>query len=117
MAGTILVGLLLAAITIGGIWFYLYKQNESKNIPMIPIEEAMYVSDWNITKIYGPGTPQQAEIVDQFKSYGGDGLKFYSPVLYRMNGSSSDNPREGILLLGFDPKHPEMALQLKAHSQ
>ncbi len=105
------MGLLFGAIAIGAIWFYHYKKRETK---LIPIEEAMYVTDWDITKIYGPGTLQQAKIVAQFKSSGGDNLEFDSPVLYRMNGSTSGNSGEGVLLLGFDPSRPEMAHSLKA---
>lgn len=111
MAGIILIGLLCGALAIGGVWFYHYKKQEAK---LMPIEEAMYVTDWDISKIYGPGTPQQAKIVAQFRSSGGDKLEFDSPVLYRMNGSISGNSGEGILLLGFDPNRPEMAHSLKA---
>ena len=111
MAGIILIGLLFGAIAIGAIWFYHYKTQESK---LMPIEEALYVTDWEITKVYGPGTPQQTKIVEQFRSSGGDKLEFDSPVLYRMNGSMSVSSGEGILLLGFDPSHPEMAHSLKA---
>ncbi len=110
LAGIILIGLLLSAITIGGGWFFLEMQNESKNIP---IEKAMYVSDWNITKIYGPGTPQQAKIVEQFKARGSRNLEFGGYVLYRMPNKISDTFDEGILLLGFDPKNPKSTLQLK----
>jgi lipopolysaccharide export system protein LptC len=108
MAGTILIALLLAVVVIGAFWFYLHKKNEKE---VISIEEAMYVSDWDITKIYGPGTPEQAVAVKKFKSQGK--IDFTSPVLYRMGKDKNINSNEGVLLLPFDPKNPKMALQLK----
>lgn len=114
IAGIILSVLLFGGLVIGAIWFYQYKAREAR---LMSIEEAMYVTDWDITTIYGPRTPQQARIVKQFRSYGGDKLEFDAPVLYRMHASASGNTGEGILLMGFDPKNPETAFHLKAAQQ
>ncbi|MGJ8655324.1 MAG: hypothetical protein ACSHX6_02650 [Akkermansiaceae bacterium] len=109
LAGVILISLLYSILAVSFIWFYLRKTHTPTPLP---IESAMYVTDWNITKIYGPGTPQQATIVEKFQSTGKQ-LTFITPVLYRMGATHSDSA-EGILMIGFDPTHPETAHQLKA---
>lgn len=76
------------------------------------LEEALWVCDWSITRIYGPGTQEQASVVDQFRSVGLAKLEFTAPILYRMGGPRDGDPREGILLNPFDPRHPESALAL-----
>ena len=113
-AGIILIGLLLGAMVTGSISLYHNKKKESQGIS---IEDAMYVTDWEITKIYSPGTPQQAKIVSQLQSMRDSKIFFDCPILYRMNGSSIENAGEGVLLSPFDPKYPEMALYLKAYKE
>lgn len=108
-AGIILISLLFGVIAVGSIWFYLHKTNTPKTIP---IETALYVSNYDITKIYGPGTPQQATILKKLK-LNGNQTQFNSYVLYRMGADSGDTD-EGILMLGFDPANPETAHQLKS---
>ena len=112
LAGTILISLLFSALAISAVWYYLHKTQTPESIP---IERAMYVTDWNISKIYGPGTPQQSTIVEKFKSTGKQ-LTFITPVLYRMGADPGDT-NEGILMIGFDPANPETAHQLKASPQ
>ena len=111
LAGSIIIGLLIGSLVVLGIWFYTSKIQDQKSLSL---EQALYVTDWDITKIYGPGTPQQASIVKQFQAYGGEQLKFDRPILYRMDGNTSGSLSDGILLMSFDPTHPETALYLKA---
>jgi hypothetical protein len=65
----------------------------------MPLEQALWVTDREVTRIYAPGTPDQ---------------RFQAPLLYRMGMSSSGKASEGVLMIGFDPRHPEMALGLKS---
>jgi len=110
-AAATLTGMTIAMVVIGISWWV------AKNPQTRPLQEALWVCDWDITKIYGPGTPEQAAIVEQFRAKGLSNLKFTAPILYRMETSSSGDsrdPREGILMSPFDPKHPEAARALAA---
>ena len=80
----------------------------------MPLKEALYVSDWDITKIYGPGTPQQTSIISKLNLKEPKEL-YNGYVLYRMGADPGDSS-EGILMLGFAPKNPQTALQLKQDS-
>jgi hypothetical protein len=106
IAALILIGILFGLIVVAGLAVYLANQKPTA----IPIEQALWVTDWEIERIYGPGTPEQQMIVAQF----GSDLEFEAPVLYRMGRPSASNPSEGLLLYGFDPDHPEMAKLLAA---
>ena len=110
IAGVILVGIALGVLVIGLVWYF---ENREDDTALLPIEEAMYVTDWEITKIYGPGTLQQAKIVEQFNSARDEEITFENPVLYRMPGEGSSSS-DGIMLFGFDPNRPEMARHLKS---
>ena len=112
LARITLLSLLCGALAVSAVWLYLHKTHDTKNIP---IEKALYVSDWDITKIYGPGTPQQASILKKLK-LNGTQTQFNSYVLYRMGADPGDT-NEGILMVGFDPANPETAHQLKSTSQ
>lgn len=82
--------------------------------PALSLEDALWVSDWEISKIYGPGTTEQQTIVRQLRSSGLKDADFDTFILYRMGGSSSMNSNEGLLLMPFDPSRPQDALALKA---
>jgi hypothetical protein len=112
LAALIMIGLFGGVVVFTGLSIFM----NSKKRPKIPIEQAMWVTDWDIERIYGPGSPEQQKIVNQFRKLG-DPLEFNAPVLYRMGASSAGNPSEGILLIGFDPKRPETARVLAASQQ
>jgi hypothetical protein len=82
----------------------------------MPLEQALWVTDREVTRIYAPGTPEQRSIAWQFRSTGSVAAdqRFQAPLLYRMGMSSSGKASEGVLMIGFDPRHPEMALGLKS---
>jgi LPXTG-motif cell wall-anchored protein len=107
-AALILIGLFGGFIVIIGYSVFL----KLKKPTMISIDKALYVSDWDITTIYGPGTPQQKAIVIQMDK----DLKFDAPVLYRIGGSSAGNPSDGYFLYGFDPRRPERAKEILSPS-
>ncbi len=94
----------------GGTWLIVKKREPQT----LPLEDALWVCDWKITKIDGPGTQEQASIVKQFRAAGLSDLKFTAPILYRMGGSASKGPREGILMDPFDPRYPDNARALAA---
>ena len=61
----ILTGMLLLVIVIGSLQ-YVYLKNQAGATP--PITYGVYVSDHRRTKIYGPGTPEQARVVKWLES-------------------------------------------------
>ncbi len=97
-------------IVIGGVWRVVKKREPQTR----QLEHILWVFDWNMTKIDGPGSQEQASIVKQFRAAGLSDLKFIAPILYRMSGSASGDPREGILLYAFDPQNPDNARALAA---
>ena len=113
IAALILIGLFLGVTVVAGIGAYLINRTPR----LIPLEDALWVTDWNLEKIHGPGTPQQLMILRQLTGPEGPKLNFSAPVLYRMGGTNTSQVTEGILLYGFDPKRPEMALMLAAEQE
>lgn len=109
LAAVILSGLLGGVVLITGFLLLLNPQTQKR----IPIAQALWVTDWEIQHLYGPGTTRQQKIVDLLGSH----LEFEAPVLYRMGGSGSHDPSEGLLIYGFDLKRPEMAKALAAKQQ
>jgi hypothetical protein len=79
----------------------------------LPLEKALWVSDWDITKIYGPGTPEQQAIVQRLKATEAAAMTFSEPVLYRSGGSQTTQGNQGIVMIPFNPKDPKAALVLK----
>ena len=77
-----------------------------------PLKDVLYVSNWDITKIYGPGTEEQMQIVKAFEAIGI--TNYNSTVLYRMGGKNSFNGAEGLILAPFNPNKPESARVLIA---
>ncbi|MBB5351824.1 hypothetical protein HNR46_002063 [Haloferula luteola] len=112
-AEAISTGLVVTAAGIGITWHFV----ENRELKTRPLEDALWVCDWDVTKIYGPGSPEQASVVKQFRNGGLTNLKFAAPTLYRMGGSSSHDSREGILMVPFDPRHPETARALVAQKE
>jgi hypothetical protein len=100
-----MIGLFFGCIVVAGFAAHLEYRKPSK----ISIEQALWVTDWEIQRIYAPGTPEQRSIVAQL----GEELEFDSPVLYRMGGTSAAGASEGLMLFGFDPSRPEMAQAMK----
>ena len=77
-----------------------------------PLEDVLYVSNWEITKIYGPGTETQAAIVKKFSAIG---IETYdTTLLYRMGGKNTMDGNEGVILSPFNPQSPQDALKLKS---
>jgi len=77
-----------------------------------PLEDVLYVTNWEITKIHGPGTAEQAAIV---KKFGELGIKTYNTtLLYRMGGKNTMDGNEGVILTPYDPHSPKDALKLKS---
>jgi hypothetical protein len=109
----ILTGLAIAIAVIGGIWLVVMNMKPRTR----PLEEALWVCDWEVTTIYPPGSQQQKSILEQFRIMGLSDLKFTAPILYRMGGANAVDPREGILMDPFDPRHPESARALAATIQ
>jgi hypothetical protein len=108
IAALILIGLFLGVSAVVGIGFYLANRKADE----IPLKDALWVTDWNIEEIHGPGSLQQERILIQLNGPEWTKLKFTAPVLYRIP-EGVPHPSEGLLLYGFDPDHPEMALALK----
>lgn len=78
------------------------------------LEEALWVSDWELEAFYAPGSPTQKLIVKQLeRSMEVSEFETSEFVLYRMGGRAHSDSIEDILLYGFDPTHPEMAQALK----
>lgn len=109
VAGLILSGLFLGVIAITGSLLLLKNLKPAK----MPIEQALWVSDWEIENFYGPGIPEQQRIVEQLSKHMGDNLEFEEHVIYRMGVTAADSS-EGVLIYGFDPERSEMARQLAA---
>lgn len=109
----ILVGI-CAATAIVCIIFGIIRSSYTEDL--LSLDEALWVSDWNITTIYGPGTKEQRTIVQKLRSTGREFSEFDAPVLYRMGGNYSMNSSEGIVMIPFDPLRPQGALALKAES-
>lgn len=109
LAAMVLVGTL--ACCAGFKWWLDHRSART-----VPLEQALWVTDREITRIYSPGTPEQQAIVAQFRSMGNTAAwqGFHAPLLYRMGMSSSGEPSDGVVIIGFDPRHPEMALALKS---
>jgi hypothetical protein len=104
---------ILATVCSGVYWSGSGKPNLVTNT----LEESLWVCDWEVTKIYAPGSKEQASVVRQLRTLGLPELAFDRPVLYRMGGSTFQNPSEGILMIPFDPRHPEIARALIASSR
>jgi len=106
---TIFVALLLGAGLITGI--LMTVDDRISAAPSLPVETSLYVSDWEIKKIYGPGTSEQKQMVNIFREIGISG--FSTPFLYRMGGSASENGSEAIMMWPFRPEKPHEALTMK----
>lgn len=107
-AALILIGLFLGVPVVGGIGVYLAHRKPS----VIPLSEALWVTDQNVEKIYGPGSPEQKRILIQMTGSDWTALKLTAPVLYRVP-EGAPHPSDGLLIYGFDPDHPETAQALK----
>ena len=108
IAALILIGLFLGVSVVVGISFYL--ANDKARV--IPLRDALWVTDQNVEKIYGPGSPEQEQILIQLTGPEWTNLKLRAPVLYRIPdgvGHSSDR----LIIYGFDPSRPEMAQSLR----
>jgi hypothetical protein len=102
----------LLALTICGVVIFC-KYRLSSDTPPLSFADALYVTNKDITKVYGPGTTVQQNILAQFQTQNDiSEMKLPQPVLYRM-GIPPDESNEGILMLYFSPAHPEMAKQLR----
>ncbi len=99
-SAVVLIGLLFGVVLVS-LSLIVMKFKTSKRWT---IEQALWVTDKEMKNFYGPGTPQQQAIVDLL----GADLEFSEPVLYRMGCKGSDT-NEGLIMLGFDPTHPEAA--------
>jgi len=103
---------IIVIVTAGSYIAYKMPNSLTAQEPSYPLTNVLFVSDWEITQIYGPGTAQQQRIVEQFQALGI--TSFNSPVLYRAGGKNTANGQEGLILAPFDPQNPKSALKLKA---
>lgn len=95
-----------ALILTGGGFGYWWttRQQEGR-----PLEEMLWVCDWEMREFHGPGTTGQSTVVHLLRERGMGDAKFTAPVLYRMGGSATGRGNEGILMQPFDPRNPEAA--------
>ncbi len=88
--------------------FCKHQLNLDSN-PRLSLADALYVTDTEVTKIYGPGTRVQQHIIEQLKTQKTmNEITFTQPFVYRM-GLDSGDTNEGIILMNFSPAHPQMA--------
>jgi len=108
-----IIGILAAAAIVGAaIWLLHSKRSQT----FLSLDDALWVSDWGVTTIYGPGTKEQREIIRQLHASGHRFGPFETPVLYRMGGSSPTRSSEGMVMAPFNPNRPRDALALKSES-
>ncbi len=108
----LIVAISLLALTICSMVAFC-KYQFSPTTPSLSLADALYVTNKDITKIYGPGTTVQQNILAQLTTQKDiSEMKLPHPFLYRM-GLTPDESNEGILMLYFSPAHPEMAEQLR----
>jgi len=103
---------IVAAVVAVAVWVLRVESRPAS----LTLEDALWVSDWDITALHGPGTEEQRDIVRQLLAFDHDFGRFETPILYRMGGSSAVGAPEGILLIPFDPRRPEDAFELRAES-
>lgn len=108
-----IIGICATVTSIGAIAWFIHSNHIRT---FLSLDDALWVSDWNVTSIYGPGTKEQNDIVQQLRVSGREFGQFKTPILYRMGGDSSMKSSEGILMIPFDPNRPQDALALKAES-
>jgi|GEM_PF-3633549 len=109
----LVTALSLLALTICGMVAFCKYQLTPATTPSLSFADALYVTNKDITKIYGPGTTVQQNILAQMTTQKGiSEMKLPQPFLYRMGLTPGDSD-EGILMLPFSPAHPEMATQMK----
>jgi len=110
LARTVALGFTLGAATVALLWAWQSKQSARFRIEA-PIEQALWVSNCNVTRVYGPGTPEQIAVVAALKEFapGVGDLRFSEPMLYRMGAEAAAIEGEGILMTPFDPGNPKQA--------
>ena len=107
IAALILIGLFLGVSVVVGIASYLVNGKAR----VIPLRDALWVTDQNIEKIYGPGSLEQEQILIQLTGPEWTNLKLRAPVLYRIpDGFAHSSDR--LIIYGFDPNRPEMTQSL-----
>jgi hypothetical protein len=103
----------LLAFSIYAIFVFCKYQLSPATKAPLSFADALYVTDKDITTIYGPGTTVQKNILAQFNTQKDIAkMELPHPFLYRM-GLTPDESDEGILMLYFSPEHPETAKQLR----
>jgi hypothetical protein len=106
LARPVSLGFTLGALTVALLWGWQSNQN-ARFRREAPIEEALWVSNWDITKVYGPGTPEQTAVVAKLKEFGLSEVRFGEPILYRMGPAATAG--QAILMSPFDPLNPKRA--------
>lgn len=105
--------LVLCLVTLLG-WGLYKSSRDSSAEKFIAVEDGLYVTDWSVSKIFGPGTERQQQYVKQFQYMGIEKLE--APILYRIGVQQTAGGEEDILLAPFDPSRPESALALRPTS-
>jgi len=88
---TVSLGITLGAATVALLWAWQSKQT-ARFQTEAPIEQALWVSNWDVTKVYGPGTPEQTAVVAALEKESGLGdIRFGEPILIP-DGSGKRQP-------------------------
>jgi hypothetical protein len=104
----------LSALTVFALFLFCKYQLSPTPQNTLSFADALYVTNKDITKIYGPGTSVQQNIAAQFLTQEGiSDMKLPQPFLYRMGLNPGDG-KEGTLLFPFSPAQPEMAKLLRS---
>lgn len=97
------VAVCIATLLIGGFVFWQYRQRATNRLTLA---EALWVTDRDFSRYYGPGTPESRLVVDALvrQSPPLSGPSFDSFVLWRRGIAFTDAPsHEPLLIFGFDP--------------
>lgn len=105
------LGLGILILTMG-YGFISHRRSEK----LMNLEQALWVTDWELETLYAPGSTTQRAITEQLHlgALNCSEYKVSDFILYRMGGTAVSNPREGILLYNFNPEYPEMMNLLRA---
>jgi hypothetical protein len=106
LARTVSLGFTLGAVTVALLWGWKSTQT-ARFRKEAPIEEALWVSNWDVTRVYGPGTAEQTAVVAKLKEFGLGEVRFGEPILYRMGPAATAG--QAILMSPFDPLNPKRA--------